>query len=263
MENSLNSQKIKIGKLDIHYRSGGQGEPLLVIHGGGNSGEAWLRNATALADYYKVYVPDLPGFGLSQPLGDKSFSEFVSFVDSFSDSLGLERFHLVGHSFGGGVALQYALESPQKVSKLILVSSLCLGQEIALWARFVSRLFLYSHLGKAMLCVLNAAKHIAKWLYAPMELVTPALQVDTGLGIARSVMTLKGQTTVLLNRLPELLMPTLLVWGSKDSVVPATHCYAASELIPDCRLHIFEGCGHNVYRERLKEFSRLVNDFLG
>ena len=77
------------------------------------------------------------------------------------------------------------------------------------------------------------------------------------------MMTLKGQTTVLLNRLSELMMPTLLVWGARDGVVPVSQAYAAAELIPDCQLHVFEDCGHSVYKQNVQDFSRLLTGFLG
>ena len=76
-------------------------------------------------------------------------------------------------------------------------------------------------------------------------------------------MTLQGQTIVLLNRLSELIMPTLLVWGTRDGIVPARHAYTAAEVIPDCQLHVFEGAGHSVYKHRVQEFSQLLAGFLG
>ena len=81
--------------------------------------------------------------------------------------------------------------------------------------------------------------------------------------IGSSMMTLKGQTTVLLNHLSELLVPTLLVWGARDSIVPVRHAYAASRIIPDCQLHIFQDCSHGVYQQKTIELSRLLAKFLG
>src|SRR4030042_1734498 len=107
--NSIDSKKVKIDGRDVHYFTAGQGDPLVVIHGGGGDARTWLNNVAELADKYTVYVPDLPGFGESQPLeGDYYIPELTEFVDGFSDKLGLGSFHLVGHSIGGGVALNYA-----------------------------------------------------------------------------------------------------------------------------------------------------------
>jgi pimeloyl-ACP methyl ester carboxylesterase len=186
--------------------------------------------------------------------------EFVAFIEAFSQALGIERFRLVGHSIGGGIALNYALKFPQKVEGLVLVSSWCLGIEAALWIRLLSHPSLAQSLGKTAIAVLKAVKWLACQFYAPFRFANPVTPVKIDIG--QTMMTLKGQTTVLLNELPELVMPTLLVWGAGDRIVPAHHAYAAAELIPNCRLHVFEGCGHSVYRQKVGDFSRLLIDFL-
>jgi pimeloyl-ACP methyl ester carboxylesterase len=258
----IQSRNIKVDGLDVHYYTAGQGEPLVVIHGGGGDAKTWLNNIAALSDNYLVYAPDLPGYGASQPLdGDYYIPELTEFVESFSDNLGLESFHLMGHSLGGGVALNYALESPQKIKKLVLVSSLCLGREIALWVRLLSIPALIRSIGALVLAVLRGIKWLVKTLLAPIEFVMPFSPASVNLG--GSVTTFKEQTLVLAGRLSEIIVPTLLVWGAKDPIVPVKHAYAAAQVIPDCQLKVFAGRGHNVHRDELDEFSRLLNRFLG
>ena len=80
--------------------------------------------------------------------------------------------------------------------------------------------------------------------------------------MGKKMTTLKGQTTVLFNRLSELLVPTLLVWGVRDSIVTVSHTYAAAKIIPDCQLHVFENCGHSIYRQQVQAFSQLLVRFL-
>ena len=259
---SIHSRKIKVGELDIHYLSGGCGDPLIVIHGGSTGASAWRENVEELSQSYTVYVPDLPGFGYSQPMdGDYYIPELVEFVDKFSHSLGLKSFHLMGHSLGGGVALSYALKFPHKIKKLVLVSSMCLGREIALWVRFLSTRILCRAIGGTILAVLRGAKWLAGLLSAHIEFVYPFSRTSIHLG--SSLTTLKEQTTVLINRLSEVMVPTLVVWGANDPIVPARQAYAAAELIPDCQVKVFEDCGHSVYRDRIPEFSRLLTGFLG
>ncbi|MBL7061489.1 MAG: alpha/beta fold hydrolase [Dehalococcoidia bacterium] len=259
--NNIQSKNIKVGSLNIRYFAGGQGEPLVIIHGGGDGARAWLQNAEELSRHYSVYIPDLPGFGQSQSANDRfHLPEFVAFIEDFSQALGLERFYLMGHSIGGGIALHYALRFPQKVKGLVLVSSWCLGIEAALWVRFLSRPAFCSSFGEASIAILKAVKWLARIFYAPFKIANPPTRIKMEMG--KTMMTLKGQTTVLLNQLSELTVPTLLVWGAGDRIVPASHAYAAAKLIPDCQLHIFEGCGHNVYRQRAGEFSQLLTNFL-
>ena len=253
---------MKIGALDTHYFHGGEGDPLVVIHGGGGGAKSWLENLTKLSKHYTVYAPDLPGFGHSQSIGNSfHMSEYVEFIKDFTKSLELERFHLVGHSIGGGIAVHFALKYPLKIKRLVLVSSMFLGKEIALWARFLSAPALIKSLGEAGIAIFKAIRWLIKLLYAPFEFVFPFSRVQMGIG--KAVMTLRGQTTVLLSRLSELIMPTLLVWGARDGIVPVTHAYAAAKVIPECKLHVFEGCGHIVHKEKVHEFSRLLVEFFG
>lgn len=261
MVDNIYSKQVKVGKLDIHYFTGGQGDPLVVIHGGGGGAEGWLQSAAELSRHYRVYVPDLPGFGDSQPMdGNYGISEFVEFLEGFIHSLGLKRFHLVGHSIGGGIALHYALNFPHKIGKLVLVSSMCLGKEIALWVRILSSSTFFRSLGVAAVAVLKAIKWLVNLVYAPLKFVNPLPRAKVNLG--SSMATLQKQTTVLVNQLSKLMIPTLLVWGANDSIIPVSQAYAAARLIPDCQLKVFEDCGHSVYRQKVKEFSHLLTDFL-
>lgn len=257
----MESKRIKLGSLNIRYFSGGQGDPLVIIHGGGDGARAWLKSAEELSNHYSVYIPDLPGFGHSQSANDKfHLQEYVAFIEDLSQALGIERFHLIGHSIGGGIALHYALQFPQKVKGLVLVSSWCLGIEAALWVRLLSHPAFCRSLGEAGIAVLKGVKWLARLFYAPFKFSNPITRVKMDVG--KTMTTLRGQTTVLQDRLCELTMPTLLVWGSGDRIVPAAHAYIAAELIPDCQLHIFEGCGHSAYKQKAGEFSQLLANFL-
>ena len=259
---NLRPENVKVGHLDIHYLTGGEGEPLIVIHGGGDSGHAWLQNVIELSKYYQVYLPDLPGFGHSKAAEeDFDLSSYVTFVEDFSRSLGLGHFHLVGHSLGGGIALRYALDFPHRIRRLVLVSSLCLGREIALWARIMSRPVFYRIARKIVVSVFRAIGWLARKLHCPLGKIAPPSLLRMSIG--KSVMTVKGQTTVLMNRLSELLMPTLLVWGANDNIVPVHHAFLAAEQIPNCQVSVFQNSGHSVYRQRIGEFSDLLVRFLG
>jgi len=259
---NIHSKKIKVGELDIHYFTGGQGEPLVVIHGGGDGARAWIKNVEALSENYTVYVPDLPGFGRSQPMdGDYYIPELAKFVDEFSCNLGLESFYLMGHSLGGGIALSYALKFPNKLKKLVLVSSMCLGREIALWVRLLSIPAICRFVGRAVLVVLKGVKWVADLLLAPVEFISPFSKSSIRLG--SNLTTFKEQTTVLVHRLSEIMVPTLVVWGAKDAILPVEQAYLAAELIPDCQVKVFEDCGHSVYRDKIQEFSRALTKFLG
>ena len=259
--NKIQCKTIKIDGLDVLYYTAGQGEPLVVIHGGGGDARTWWLNIAELAEKYTVYAPDLPGYGGSQPLdGDYYIPELADFLDKFARSLGLEKFHLVGHSLGGGIALNYALKFPQKIRKLVLVSSLCLGREIAFWVRLFSLPALIQSLGAVTMALLKGLKWVLKQLN-PAEFIMPLSPASMTVG--GSITTFRQQTLVLEQRLAEIKMPTLLVWGARDPIVPVRQAYRAAKVIPDCRVEVFKKRGHNVHRDELKKFSSVITGFLG
>jgi pimeloyl-ACP methyl ester carboxylesterase len=269
--NKIHSNNMKVGELDIHYLTGGQGEPLVILHGGSDGAKAWKKTIAELAKKYEIYVPDLPGWGHSQPIyanGDYFIGELAEFVDGFSSNLGLGSFYLMGHSLGGAVALTYTLKFPQKVEKLVLVDSLCLGKEIAWWVRVLSSSAFTHSIGRVTHSVLKGVKwfvdSVLARAFAPvltLKFANPMSAVSMKLG--SRVTNGKEQITVLADRLSEIKAPTLVIWGEKDPVIPAHHAYAAAELIPNCQVKVFEDCGHSVYRQRIVEFSQLLGGFLG
>jgi pimeloyl-ACP methyl ester carboxylesterase len=259
--NTIQGKTIKVNGLDVHYYTAGQGEPLVVIHGGGGDARSWISNIEELSEKYTVYAPDLPGYGGSQRLaGDYYIPELSDFIGSFASSLGLEKFNLVGHSMGGGVALDYALKSPQKIKKLVLVSSLCLGREIAFWVRLLSIHALLRSLGTLTISILRGIKWMAERLN-PAEFIMPLSPASMTVG--GNITTFRQQSLVLKDRLAEVAVPTLVVWGARDPIVPVKHAYQAAEAIPDCQVKVFEKRGHNVHRDALAEFSSTVTGFLG
>lgn len=259
--NNIQSKSTKVNGLDVRYYVAGQGEPLLVIHGGAGDARSWRKNIDELALKYTVFAPDLPGFGGSQPLlGNYFIPELTQFVDTFTTGLGLERFHLVGHSLGGGIALDYTLKWPNRVKKLVLISSLCLGREIAFWVRLFSVPALVSSIGAITTTLFKGIKWIVKQLN-PAEFILPLSPATVTVG--GQITTFRQQTLVLESRLADVSVPTLLVWGSRDPIVPVHQAYAAAKVIPQCEVKVFKNRGHNVHREELKMFSSLLTTFLG
>ena len=258
---NIHSEQIKVGKLDIHYLTGGEGEPLVVLHGGGSGANEWMDSMTELCKNYRLYVPDLPGFGRSQQMdGDYTISDFVDFIEDFTHGLGLTSFHLVGHSLGGGLALRYAVRSPQKIVKLVLVNSMSLGKEVAIWICFLSSSIFCRSLGVAVVAVMESVKWLINLVYAPLRFMNPLTRATMILGPSMTV--LREQATAQVNQFSELMIPTLLVWGAKDTIIPVSNAYAAARLIPDCQLHVFEDGGHSVHRQKVKEFAHLLTCFL-
>jgi len=260
--NGINSKQIRVGNLDIRYFTGGKGEPLVVVHGGASGGaKEWLENMTELCKHFTIYAPDLPGFGLSQHIvGDHGVNEFVEFLDDFTSCVGLESFYLAGHSTGGGIVLRYAVKFPHKVKKLVIINGMGVGTEIALWVRLMSLSTLCRSLGVAAATFLRAVTWAVNAVYPPFRFMNPLPIAVVLLGASMTIF--RQEATVLVTQLAMLMIPTLLVWGARDSIVPVSNAYAAARLIPDCQIRIFEDGGHSVYRQKVKEFAHLLTGFL-
>jgi pimeloyl-ACP methyl ester carboxylesterase len=259
--NNIQSRTIKIDGRDVHYYTAGEGEPLVVIHGGAGDARSWWNNIQDLSQKYHVYAPDLPGYGSSQPLpGNYYIPELTDFINKFTKFLHLKKFSVIGHSMGGGIALEYVLKFPRKVKKLILVSSLGLGREIALWLRLISLPTVVKILGS----LVGKAIQFAGWMLEranPFEIVLPISPVFVRIGT--SIANFHQQNLVLEKYLPRIKVPTMLIWGAKDPIVPVKTAYRAVKEFPNARLLVFKKSGHNVHREQLKNVTRLIYEFLG
>ena len=226
------SRWAKIQGLDIHYKCLGSGPPLVMIHGSGNDWHEWQENLTFFARGFRVYAPDMPGFGLSQSPGSPlSPSWSASFLRDFMEATGIEAAHIIGHSLGGIVALYLALSFPDKVMRLVLVDSGGLG-EVGRKAQL--RLLLIRGVKR----IAGKEERRAKLQKSPKE------------------------DWILLSRLRGLQPRTMIVWGERDPYLSSSQAVLAHSLIPNCELPIFPSCGHAPQRERADEFNKLVHEFL-
>jgi 4,5:9,10-diseco-3-hydroxy-5,9,17-trioxoandrosta-1(10),2-diene-4-oate hydrolase len=225
----------------------------VLLHGGGSDSRQWLETMQELSRHYRVYAPDLPGFGKSGSLpGTFSLHRLSRFVDRFLTGLGLRQVRLLGHSLGGWVALSFVLDSPERVERLVLVDSLGLGSEIAWWVKLLSIPLIALPLRvmargawHALRRLLQLRPHISlpHWLGS----IYPLHPAQEHLG--REVAGMGGQKNDLSHRLSEIGVPTLILWGGRDPVLPVLQAHRAHRLIPGSRLRVFEKVGHSVYRD--------------
>jgi pimeloyl-ACP methyl ester carboxylesterase len=270
-------QYIKVGNLKTRFWAlGDKGTAVILIHGLGASADIWKYNVEALAEQHRVYAPDLMGFGRSDKPGP-SFTAFdyTRFLHDFMNILNIEKASLVGQSLGGGIALHYVLQFPQKVKKLVLVGSAGLGKEVIWTLRLMSlplvgELVSYpSRKGVELffkLAVRNRALVTKDFVDLYYDFFSqPGFQKFL-LKIIRSIINIRGAREEILapnmNNLYKIMQPTLIIWGEKDRVLPLQHAYRGKEKLPNAKLKIMEGCGHIPFFERSEEFNRLVLEFL-
>jgi pimeloyl-ACP methyl ester carboxylesterase len=273
-----------LNELTLHghrvcFRSAGEGPVVVLIHGITGRSNQWEPAIDHLARDHEVLAPDLLGHGESaKPRGDYSLGAYASAVRDTMVALGHDRATVVGHSLGGGIAMQFAYQFPERCERLVLVSSGGLGREVHPLLRAST---------------LPGAEWVMPWLMHPRVLAAGEavgrligllrLQAGTDLdevarGFAslgddgardafvetmRAVLDPGGQRVSALDRLylTEAL-PSLLVWGSADPIIPADHGRAAHELMPGSRLELLDGVGHFPQLEQPHRFAELLGDFI-
>jgi len=262
----------------VGYRRGGTGQKILLIHGLAGSSKSWDDVLALLTPHADVIAVDLLGHGESaKPSGDYSLGAYASGLRDFLSILGIDSVTIVGHSFGGGVAMQLAYQHPHLVDRLVLVGSGGLGREVSWLLRLLT---------------LPGAEYLMPIAF-PKPIVDRATEVGRRLGrrnirsarlgemwraysslagatnrkafvrTMRGVIEPTGQTINATDRLYLAAhVSTMIVWGDHDGIIPVAHAYAAHELISTSRLEIIEGTGHFPHVEQPDTFANLLIDFV-
>jgi 4,5:9,10-diseco-3-hydroxy-5,9,17-trioxoandrosta-1(10),2-diene-4-oate hydrolase len=272
---------VKVGSIQTRYWSDGEGSPVVLIHGLGGSATGWLNTFGPLCAEHRVYALDLIGHGRTDRLtgAQHKFSDLADFVCEFMSTLEIDRAHEMGHSMGGAVALQFVTAYPARVQKLLLADSGGLGREAASFLRLMS----IPALGE-LICKMTYTTDVKKFARQVRasafdasnisdELIENVYQVEQGpdqykttLKVLRMGADWMGQKAgfykPILEQLPTIMSPTLLIWGGRDALVPVEHGERAVKLLPNARLEVIENCGHTPMFEQPAVFNRLVREFL-
>jgi pimeloyl-ACP methyl ester carboxylesterase len=262
----------------VSYAAAGAGPVLLLIHGMGGGYENWREVIEPLARRYTVIAPDLPGHGASGPTnGDYSVGALAVGLRDLLLALGHDRATLVGHSLGGGIAMQLAYQFPELAERLVLVSSGGLGPEVSLVLRAVA-------LPGSELCIAMTAR-TAGWLgpavgrglaavrFRPSPAtaevargyvsLSDSVRRSAFLSTLRSVINVGGQRIDASDRLYLTAgIPALIVWGARDPVIPVSHGERAHAAIVGSRLEVFDGVGHIPQLEAPERFVAVLERFL-
>jgi pimeloyl-ACP methyl ester carboxylesterase len=251
---------------------------LLLIHGMAASAATWRLVIPALARHYTVVAPDLPGHGDSDKTWrDYSLGAMANVLRDLMVTLKVEHATVVGHSLGGGIAMQFAYQHPQYSERLVLVSSGGLGQEVSWILRSlalpgveylmpvlfpeIARKTGEGIFGFLRSIGLRAPGFEEEW--AAYAALTGADAREPFLRTLRSVVDVGGQSVSAQDRLYlASKLPTLLMWGSKDRIIPSAHARTAQEAIPESRLVVFEETGHFLHVEEPHRFVEELDDFI-
>ncbi|HEX8742702.1 MAG TPA: alpha/beta fold hydrolase [Thermoleophilaceae bacterium] len=271
-------------QIDLHghraiYRIAGSGPPVVLIHGMVNSSRHWEAVARRLARDYTVVAPDLIGHGDSAtPRGDYSLGAHAASIRDLLTAIGIDRATIVGHSLGGGVAMQFFYQFPQRTERLVLVSSGGLGAEVSPLLRSAAVP------GFAGLLALAADRRVVGGIAgagrrlrargvrsgASLQAVARALRPlerpgarEAFLQTLRAVIDVKGQRVSARDRLYLLdSMPTLVVWGERDNTIPIEHGLATHRAVPHSRFETLPRAAHFPHLEDPDGLAAVLLDFL-
>ncbi|NND75791.1 MAG: alpha/beta fold hydrolase [Ilumatobacter sp.] len=265
---------------DVRYRRVGEGngEAVLLIHGLAGSSKTWDAVMPALGESHDVIAPDLLGHGESaKPLGDYSLGAFASGLRDFLAVLDVPSVTIVGHSFGGGVAMQLGYQHPHLVDRLVLVGSGGLGREVSWLLRMLSlpgfEFVMPFGFPKPMVDVgtsvgrffgrrgVRSARLGEMW--RAYSSLAGAPNRGAFVRTMRGVIEPGGQTVDARDRLYlAARVPTLIVWGDQDAIIPVEHGRRAHDLIESSSLEIMEGLGHFPHVEDPERFTDVLHEFL-
>ncbi len=271
------------GKRRAYVRKG-TGPAILLLHGLACDHTTWEQVIDELAERYTVIAPDLLGHGLSdKPRADYSLGGYANAMRDLLTVLGIDKVSVVGHSFGGGIAMQFAYQFPERTQRVMLVSSGGLGPEVTPmikliqapgWFRVMGVLTLPGLRHVETFALRAAATHID---FGPLRKITRDLDeaadiLDTWRSrrtrfairhLVRTVIDWRGQIVTMSDRayLSEA-MPLAVLWGADDLVIPVAHAANALELAPDVRVDVLAESGHFPHKDHPEEFVRLLDEFI-
>ena len=266
-EQPVSSRHVLSGGIQTHVLETGNGNPVVLLHGsapGSTAVQEWRLNRPELAKRFRVISPDMIGFGLTRRPAefDGKLKQWVDHAVGLLDALEIDRAHLVGHSFGGGLALAIALQRPDRVRTLVLMGSLGgrfhITRELdAVWGYQPSRDSILEVTGNLRFNHRPEAEDVADRNQSSRESVDDYTRMFPE-PRQRWINMMAGPE----EGLRVLKAPTLILHGRDDRAIPLSNAYRLLELIPNAELHVFTRCGNGCHVERAEAVNGLIDSFL-
>jgi len=275
---------IEVQYLTIHghkraFIKAGRGPALLLLHGLGCDHTTWLPVVAALSRRFTVIAPDLLGHGLSdKPRADYSVGGYANGMRDLLTVLGIDKVTVVGHSFGGGVAMQFAYQFPERTERMILVAPGGLGTEVTPAIRAISLPFFQTAMGLAALPGVRQAIKVGLHTMAQSGLphtrdLDEVANIVQHLSdrraraaithVVRAVVDWRGQVVTMADRAYlTQAMPMCVIWGTEDRVIPVRHAGIVAELAPNASVEVIANAGHFPHKDHPQRFVKIVSDFV-
>lgn len=246
---------LTVDGMDIFYKKAGRGPKVLLLHGWGGCADSFLPVFNYLSSRFEVYALDFPGFGKTAPPAEPwGVEDYMRVTYEFIKLLGIEKTHIIAHSFGGRVTIMLAALHPEVVGKIVLVDSAGLIPKRSL--SYYLRVYTFKLMKKLYIMFSNG----------PTEEKLKRFYERYGSKDYKEAGNLRSTFVKVVNQdlkkyLPSIKSPTLLIWGEKDDQTPLYFAKIMERQIPDAGLVVFKGAGHFSYLDRLYDFNIIVSKF--
>ena len=279
MYEHLPTSQVSLHGHEVHYVRAGSGPTLVLLHGLLGSHRSWSRLVDRLSHEFTVVAPDLLGHGESaKPLGDYSLGAFAASVRDLLDHVGVGSATIVGHSLGGGIAMEFGYLFPERCERMVLVSSGGLGPELNLLLRaptlpgaeFVLPVIGSRRLHPAGEAVGKVLHRLGvRWSRDVLEAwrgYTTLADAEARRAFLATIRTVAGWHGQLFGADDKLYLlegtPTLIVWGGHDRLIPAKHALDTQARLPHCRVEVFENAGHFPHLSEPQRFEQVLTEFV-
>ncbi|HZO73594.1 MAG TPA: alpha/beta fold hydrolase [Ktedonobacteraceae bacterium] len=240
----LSTHYALVDDVPAYYQVVGEGEPVVLVHGLSGSMRWWVRNVPALSRHYRVYMLDLPGFGLMRRMrGRFTIEKALTWLIDWMEAVGLQRAHFIGHSMGGYICMLLAARRPELVESMVLVSPAAIPRAHSVYGYFIPLVNSFIYLKPSFLPIL-----LRDALRAGPFTLLQALQ-DIIMAQAHEIMS-------------KIAVRTLIVWGDKDFLVPPKFGHIIRQELPNARLLMLARAGHIGMYDQYREFNQAVLAFL-
>lgn len=267
----VQEHNVQAGNVRIHYRTAGSGDPLIMLHGTGPGADAWTNfraNVDALSVVRRVLLIDFPRFGGSEmaALPGPRLDVLSGVLRDFMDALSLQRADIVGNSMGGQVALKLAIDSPERVGRLVLVAPAPFSRStlVPMPTEVVRQIAGYYKDDGPTLAKMR--RLMETLVYDATTVSDEAVQERFKASARPEVLAVNQgphwEHQSLEHEIDRATAKTLIIWGQEDRASPLDHAFTMLRLMPDAELHILPRCGHSAQVERPERFNKLVCDFL-
>jgi pimeloyl-ACP methyl ester carboxylesterase len=276
--NELPHRLIDVAGVRTYVAEAGEGPPVLLIHGYGDTADGWRRVVPGLLKDHRVVAVDMPPFGRSSAPPKGELLEFYGeFFPALLDELGLERTTVIGHSLGGAVALRLAIKNPERVERLGLVAPAGLGSAPPWWWHALTARLLWQGALSIPSPLTTPLVRQALRTFLELRLVNNPRQLDeeishlvemhgTGRDLKRLLAAgracIDSYTGMLLEESLALEIPLWMLWGRGDGLVPSVHARAFERLHPKAKVHVLDDCGHYPHIELPLRFNTLLRRWL-